>query len=287
MLELFLKVMKNKMMKLNLLKIIIILIFILILVPLISSCDQTLIDIYTQINPDYSGVRTVDIAVKTEYIQKGEVTLGKDQSLFDKILSILPPGDIETTESEGYTHFKSTINFKDVNFLQHISIDNFSEVPPERFYAKMEKRDYFFHSEYSYKDHIDMKIDEVLLSSSDKNSDYLRIDDLLKVDKDILSITYQVKFPANITKTNADIIGDNNIAIWNIKYGDKKDIYIEGKKTKFLPYFLLVILGFIGLFILFIIFALIFSSRRSKPHTRRKKPLYTYDNYFKKNKYFR
>lgn len=287
MLELFLKIMKNKMMKLNLLKIIIILIFILILVPLISSCDQTLIDIYTQINPDYSGVRTVDIAVKTEYIQKGEVTLGKDQSLFDKILSILPPGDIETTESEGYTHFKSTINFKDVNFLQHISIDNFSEVPPERFYAKMEKRDYFFHSEYSYKDHIDMKIDEVLLSSSDKNSDYLRIDDLLKVDKDILSITYQVKFPANITKTNADIIGDNNIAIWNIKYGDKKDIYIEGKKTKFLPYFLLVILGFIGLFILFIIFALIFSSRRSKPHARRKKPLYTYDNYFKKDRYFR
>jgi hypothetical protein len=243
-------------------------------------------DIYTQINPDYSGVRTVDIAVKTEYIQKGELTSGQNQSLFDKILSSLPPGEVETSEDEGYTHFKSTASFKDINFLQHISIDNFSENPPERFYAKMEKDDYFFYTEYFFKDYIDMKIDDALLSSSDKNSDFNRIDDLFKADVDILSITYQVKLPVKITKSNADIIGDGNIAIWNLKYGDQKNIYIEGKKTKFLPYFLLIILGIIGLLIIFIIFALVFSSKRSKTRTTAKKPYYTYDNYFKKDKYF-
>ena len=151
----------------------------------------------------------------------------------------------------------------------------------------MEKDDYFFYTEYFFKDYIDIKIDDTLLSSSDKNSDFNRIDDLFKADVDILSITYQIKLPVKITKSNADIIGDDNIAIWNLKYGDQKNIYIEGKKTKFLPYFLLVILGIIGLLIIFIIFALIFSSRRSKTHVRAKKPYYTYDNYFKKDKYFR
>jgi len=273
--------------KLNPLKIVIILFIIFLTVFSIVSCDQTLVDIYTQVNPDYSGVRTVDVAVKTEYIQKGEISSGKSQSLFDKILSSLPPGEIETSVDGEYTHFKSTATFKDINFLQHISIDNFSETPPERFYAKMEKDDYFFYCEYFFKDYVDMKIDEILLSSGDKNSDYSRIDDLLKADTDIISITYQIKLPARVVKSNADIVGDNNIAIWNIKYGEQKYISLEGKKTKFLPYFLIVVLGVIGLFIIFIIFALVFSSRRSKTGPKNKKPFYTYDNYFKKDRYFR
>lgn len=273
--------------KLNPLKIVIILFIILLTAFSIASCDQTLVDIYTQVNPDYSGVRTVDVAVKTEYIQKGEISSGKSQSLFDKILSSLPSDEIETTVDGEYTHFKYTTPFKDINFLQHISIDNFSETPPERFYAKMEKDDYFFYCEYFFKDYVDMKIDEILLSSGDKNSDYNRINDLLKADTDIISITYQTKLPVKITKSNADIIGDNNIAIWNIKYGDQKYIYLEGKKTKFLPYFLIAVLGVIGLFIIFIIFALVFSSRRSRAGPKTKKPFYAYDNYFKKDRYFR
>lgn len=266
-------------------KIIIILILLLFLTLFLSSCDQTNIDILTQINPDYSGVRTVEITVKTEYIQRGEAALGKDQSLFSKIMAALPEGETETSESEEYTHFKSTINFNDINFLKHVSIDNFSETPPERFYARMEREDHFFNSEYFLRDHIDMKIDEILLSSNDKNSDFKRIDDLLKADPNIFNITYKIKFPANITKSNADTISDDNVASWKIKYGEQKDIYIEGKRTKFLSYFLVVILGFIGLFSLFIIFALIFSSKRRKRNHEVKKPLYSYDNYFKKDKY--
>ncbi|HAJ95410.1 MAG TPA: hypothetical protein DCP02_04160, partial [Actinobacteria bacterium] len=84
---------------------------------------------------------------------------------------------------------------------------------------------------------------------------------------------------------NADLIGDNNIAIWNIPYGQEKKVMIEGKKTKFLSYFMVVILGLLGLFILFIIFALIFSSRlRKKPS--RESSQKTYDNYFKRDRYF-
>lgn len=270
---------------LNYLKFAILLILILILVPFISSCDQTLVDIYTQINSDYSGVRTVDIAVKTEYLQKGEIVLSKDQPLFERILSTLPDGDIETTEEDGYTHFKSTKNFKDINFVQHISIDSFSETPPQRFYAKMERKDYLFRSEYFFNDYVDMKVDEILLASQDEDSDFKRIDKLVKADKNLINITYKVKFPVKITKTNADTQKEGNIAIWNIRYGEQRNIYIEGKKTKFLTYFLLTILGFIIIFILFIIFALAFSSRR-KPPPRPKKPIYSYDNYFKKNKYF-
>lgn len=270
------------------LKLLIILISILLLIPFISSCDPTMVDIYTQISPDYSGTRTVSVAIKTEYTQRGEVILDKDESIYNKIFSILPPGETETTDSEGYTNFISTINFDDVNFLQHISIDNYSEIPPERFYARMEIKDYFFYSEYFFEDYVDMKIDDAVLNLKDIGSDYKRIDDFLKIDKDILSITYQVKFPVRIIKTNADFIRDGNIAVWNIKYGEEKDIFIEGKRTKFLPYFLLVILGFIGLFVLFIIFALIFSSRRSRVKLDQpKKHLYSYDNYFKKDKYFR
>ena len=77
-------------------KIIAILITIIFFIPFISSCDPTFIDIYTQLNTDYSGTRTVDIAVKTDYIEKGEVALSQNQSLFDKLLSILPEGEIET-----------------------------------------------------------------------------------------------------------------------------------------------------------------------------------------------
>ncbi|MBE3089845.1 MAG: hypothetical protein IMZ45_02270, partial [Actinobacteria bacterium] len=195
-------------------------------------------------------------------------------------------GEYKTFEEGDYTHFSSTISFEDINFLQYISIDNFSETPPERFYAKLEKVDYFFHSEYFFEDYIDMKIDETLLASSDINSDYNRINDLAKADSNILNITYQVKFPVKITSHNADIIGDNNIAIWNIKYGDEKKIYIEGRKTKLLTYFLIVILGIIGLFIIFIIFMLVFSSRRNKKPPPARKPLYSYDNYFKRDRYF-
>jgi len=274
------------MIKSNYLKILIIFILLIFIIPFISSCDEALIDIFTQINSDYSGTRTIDIAVKTEYLQKGEAILGQNQSLFDKIFENLPEGEYKTYEEEDYTHFSSTINFEDINFLRHISIDNFSETPPERFYAKLEKVDYFFHSEYFFEDYIDMKIDEALLASSDINSDYNRINDLAKAGSNILNITYQVKFPVKIIINNADIIGDNNIAIWNIKYGDEKKIHIEGKKTKLLTYFLIVILCFIGLFIIFIIFMLVFSSRRNKKPPPTRKPLYTYDNYFKRDRYF-
>lgn len=284
---------KETMIKSNYLKILTIFILLIFIIPFISSCDQTLIDIFTQINSDYSGTRTIDIAVKTEYIQKSKVVLNQNQSISDKIHeileSLLPEVDeveYNTFEEEDYTHFSSTISFEDINFLQHISIDNFSETPPERFYAKLEKVDYFFHSEYFFEDYIDMKIDEILLTSSDINSDYNRINDLAKADSSILNITYRVKFPVKITSHNADIIGDNNIAIWNIKYDDEKELYIEGRKTKLLTYFLIVILGIIGLFIIFIIFMLVFSSRRSKKPPPTRKPLYSYDNYFKRDRYF-
>jgi len=271
------------MIKLRNLKFLIILILILFAILFISSCDQTLIDIFTEINPDYSGTRTIDVAVKTEYIQKSEVILGKDQSLFDKILENLPQGEYKTFDEEDYTHFSSTIEFEDIRFLPHISIDNLSEFPLN---AKMEVKEHFFYNEYYFEDYIDMKIDEILLDSEDINSDYNRIDDLVKSDNSILDITYQIKFPVKITSHNADIIGDDNIAIWNIKYGNEKKIYMEGKKTKFLTYFLIVVLGIIGLFIIFIIFAMIFSSKRSKKQTPTRKPLYSYDNYFKKDRYF-
>ena len=234
------------MIKLSYLKILIIFILFLFIIPFVSSCDQTLIDIFTQINSDYSGTRTVDIAVKTEYLQKSGVILSQNQSLFDKILETLPEGEYKTFEEEDYTHFSSTISFEDIRFLPHISIDNLSEFPLN---AKMEVKESFFHNEYYFEDYIDMKIDETLLDSSDTNSDYNRIADLAKADSNILNITYQIKFPVKITGDNADIIGDNNIAIWNIKYDDEKRIYIEGTKTKLLTYFLIVILIIICLFI--------------------------------------
>jgi len=271
------------MIKLRNLKFLIVLILILFAIPFISSCDQTLIDIFTEINTDYSGTRTIDIAVKTEYIQKSEVILGKDRSLFDKILENLPQGEYKTFDEEDYTHFSSTAEFEDIRFLPHISIDNLSEFPLN---AKMEVKEHFFYNEYYFEDYIDMKIDEILLDSEDINSDYNRINDLVKSDSSILDITYQIKFPVNITSHNADIIGDDNITIWNIKYGDEKKIYMEGKKTKFLTYFLIVILGIVGLFIIFIIFAIIFGSKKSKKQTPVRKPLYSYDNYFKKDRYF-
>ncbi|MBA7558723.1 hypothetical protein ES708_00330 [subsurface metagenome] len=278
------------MIKSKYLKILTILILFLFMIPFISSCDETLVDTFTQVNSDCSGTRTIDIAVKTEYIQKSDVILGQNQSISDKIHetleSHLPEGEYNTFEEGDYTHFSSTISFEDINFLQYISIDNFSETPPEKFLAKLEIVPYFFHSEYFFEDYIDMKIDEILLTSSDINSDYNRINDLAKADSNILNITYRVKFPVKITSHNADIIVDNNIAIWNIKYGDDKELYIEGRKTKLLTYFLIVILGIIGLFIIFIIFMLVFSSRRSKKPPPTGKPLYSYDNYFKRDRYF-
>ncbi len=267
-------------------KIIAILITIIFFIPLISSCDPTFIDVYTQLNTDYSGIRTVDIAVKTEYIEKGEVILSKNQSLFDKLLGALPEGEIKTFEEEGYTHFSSEITFEDVNFLKHISIDDFSDDPSERFIAKMELVDYFLHSEVFFEDYVDMKIDDTLLASGDDNSDFNRLHSLASADSSILAITYQIKFPVKIIKSNADIVTDDNIAIWNIPYGQEQNILIEGKKTKFLSYFLIVVLGLIGLFILFIVFALLFSSRRKRLSSS-KRPARTYDNYFKRDRYFR
>ncbi len=266
-------------------KIIAILITIIFLIPFISSCDPTFIDIYTQLNTDYSGTRTIDIAVKTDYIEKGEIALSQNQSLFDKLLSILPEGEIETYEEDGYTHFSSKMAFEDVNFLKHVSIDNFSDNPSERFIAKMELDDYFLHREVFFEDYVDMKIDDTLLASGDDNSDFNRLHDLASADSDILTITYQVKFPVKIIESNADLIGGDNIAIWSIPYGQEQNIHIEGRKTKFLSYFLIVVLGLIGLFILFIIFALLLTSRRKRLSSS-KRPARTYDNYFKRDRYF-
>jgi hypothetical protein len=266
------------------LKILIILVTFLFLIPFLSSCDHTLIDIFTEINADYSGTRTIDVAIKTEYIQKSEVVLGQDQTLFDKIFENLPEGEYNTFEDGEYTHFNSKIEFEDIRFLPHISIDNLSEYPLN---AKMEVEEHFFYNDYYFEDYIDMKIDEILLETADLNSDYNSFDDLAKADSEILNITYQVKFPVKIINHNGDITGDNNIIIWNIKYGDEKMMSIEGKKTKLLTYFLIVILGIIGLFIIFIILVLIFGSRRSKGNKTPRKPLYSYDNYFKKDRYFR
>lgn len=272
--------------KMSYLKILTIFIMLLFVILLSSSCDQTLIDVFTEVKSDYSGTRTVDIAVKTEYLQNSAAISGQSKSLSDKILEILPEGEYKTFDEEGYTHFSSTIIFEDINFLQHISIDDFSETPPERFYAKLERVNYFFHDEYFFEDYIDMKIDETLLASSEADSDYNKIANFAKEDSNILNVTYQVKFPVKIIRHNADLVGDSNIAIWNIKYGDEKKIFIEGDKTKLLTYFLIVILGFIGLFIIFIIIIIIYNSRRSRRKPPSRKPLYSYDNYFKRDKYF-
>jgi hypothetical protein len=265
-------------------KIIILSVFIVLVIPIISGCDKTLFDIYTQVNSDYSGTRTVDIAVKTEYIKRGEISAGGEKSLFDRIFASLPQGEINTAEKDSYTHFTSKIEFKDVNFLQHVSIDNFSENPPERYYAKIEKKESFFSTQYYYSDYIDMKIDDTVITSGGVNSDFARLDSILKSDNEMLSITYQVKFPFKIIKSNADIAGSNSIALWNLRYQDQKLLSVEGRKVKFLPYFLLVILGIIVLFILFLIFAIIFTSTKNKFDSNRSKPIYSYDNYFKRNK---
>ena len=265
-------------------KIIILSVFVFLMIPLISGCDKTLFDIYTQINSDYSGARTVDVAVKTEYIKRGEVSAGGDKSLFDRIFAALPQGEINTEEKDNYTHFISKIVFKDVNFLQHVSIDNFSETPSERYYAKIEKKDSFFSTQYFYSDYIDMKIDDSVINSGGVNSDFARLDSILKSDSEMLSVTYQVKFPFKIIKSNADVVGSNSIALWNLRYGDEKLLNVEGRKVKLLPYFLLVILGIIVLFILFLIFAIILASTRKKFDSNKSKPIYSYDNYFKKDK---
>ena len=244
------------MIRFKLLKVLTILVFFLAIIFFITSCDDTLLEVYTQVNANNSGSRSVDLAVKTQYLKKGEVVLSKNESLFDKILESLPAGKIETYEKDDYTHFKSTVEFDDINFLQHVSIDNFSETPSERFYAKMEKKDYFFNSDYFFYDYIDMNIDEAIIEAGGKDSDLARVAGLFGADKEMFQITYQIKFPVKIIKSNADVLGDNNIAIWKLKYGDEKNINIEGKKTKFLSYFLLVLLGLIVLFIIFIIFAL-------------------------------
>lgn len=265
-------------------RIIILSVFILLVIPVISGCDKTLLDIYTQVNSDYSGTRTVDIAVKTEYIKRGEVSTGSEKSLFDKIFASLPQGEINTSEKDNYTHFTSKIEFKDVNFLQHVSIDNFSEIPSERYYAKIEKKESFFSTQYNYTDYIDMKIDDTVINSGGVNSDFARLDSILKSDSEMLNVTYQVKFPFKIIKSNADVVGNNSIALWNIRYGDQKLLTVEGRKVKLLPYFLLVILGIIVLFILFLIIAIIFASTKKKFENNRSKPIYSYDNYFKKDK---
>ncbi len=251
----------------------------------ITSCDETFLDIYTDLKTNYSGTRSIDLAIKTEYLQKGELIFKESTPLYDKILTSLPPGKIETYEKDKYTHFKSTQEFDDINFLKHFSIDNFSEPAPERFYAKMKVDNYFFYSNYFFYDFVDLEIDETIIESEGKDGIFSKVDSFFKADKELFKITYQIKFPVKITKSNADIIGSNNIAIWNITYGDKKDIYIEGKKTKFLTYFLVVILGFAGLFIIFLIFAIVYSRKRRRIGGN-KKPYYTYENYFKKDRYF-
>lgn len=273
------------MIRFKLIKVLTVSIFFLAIIFFITSCDSTLLEVYTQINSNNSGSRSVDLAIKTQYLKKGEVVLSGNDSLFDKILESMPEGKIETYEKDDYTHFKSTVEFDDINFLQHVSIDNFSETPSERFYAKMEKKDYFFKSDYFFYDYIDMNVDKAIIESGGKDSDLARAADLFKADKEMFQITYQIKFPVKIIKSNADVVGDNNIAIWNLKYGDEKNINIEGRKTKFLSYFLLALLGLIVLFIIFIIFALVFSRRRRRI-TKPKKPIFAYDNYFKKDKFF-
>ena len=275
----------SKTFKYKLLKFLLISLTFAVIIFFTTSCDETVFDIYTQIKADYSGTRAVDIAVKTQYLKKGEVILSGNEYLNDKILSSLPKGKVETYDKEGYTHFKSAQEFDDVNFLQHISIDNFAETPPKLFYAKMETENYFFYSNYFFKDYIDMKIDDALIEAQGNTGDLTRISGLFNADPELLKITYQVKFPVKITKSNADLTGDGNIAIWNLEFGQQKEVFIEGKRIKYLSYILVVVLGLIGIFIIFLLFVLLFSRRRRRV-TKSRKPYYSYDNYFKRDKYF-
>lgn len=265
---------------------IIILAFLFILISTVS-CDPTVLDIYTRIDADQSGTRTVELAVKTQYLQKGEITLKKNESIYDRILSILPKGEVETFEQEQYTHFKSTQEFDDINFLQHVSIDNYSETAPERFYAKMKMEDFFFYTNYFFNDYIDMQIDESVVEAQTPDGDLARLENLFSADEDLLKITYQVKFPVKIINSNADLTGDGNIAIWNLKFGETKNIRIEGKRIKYLSYVLVVVLGLITIFILFLIIVLAVGRRR-KRIVKKERPRQVYDNYyFKRDDYFK
>ena len=53
--------------KFKFLLLVLLLVFIMLL---LVSCDKTILDIYTEVNSDFSGKRIVDIAVKTEYIKE-------------------------------------------------------------------------------------------------------------------------------------------------------------------------------------------------------------------------
>lgn len=150
----------------------------------------------------------------------------------------------------------------------------------------MEIEDHFFYSYYYFYDYVDMKIDDSLVKSQSPNGDFARLASFFGSDEGLLKITYQVKFPVKIIKSNSDLIGDNNIAIWNLKFGQTKNIYIEGKRIKYLTYILLVVLGLIGAFIIFLIVVLSISRRR-KRIIKKDRPRYLYDSYFKKDDYFR
>src|SRR4030065_1300736 len=190
------------MIRFKLLKVLISLIIFSAIIFSVTSCDDTMLEVYTQINADNSGYRSIDLAVKTQYLKKGEVVLNDNESLFDKILESLPEGKVETYEKDDYTHFKSTMEFDDINFLQHVSIDNFSETSSERFYAKMEKKDYFFNSDYFFYDYIDMNIDETIIEAGGKDGDLARVAGLFNADKEMFQITYQIKFPVKINNSN-------------------------------------------------------------------------------------
>ena len=82
-----------------------------------------------------------------------------------------------------------------------------------------------------------------LSAAQGEKSDFARVDGLFSADPELLKITYQIKFPVNIIESNADKVENNNIAIWNLKFGDQKEINIEGKRIKYLTYVLLVVLG--------------------------------------------
>lgn len=257
---------------------------ILLIIFIVSSCDNTILDIYTHINTNYSGTRTIDIAVRTQYLKKGEIVLSGDETIYDKILEALPKGKIETYEKDDYTHFKTTIEFDDINFLQHFSIDNYSGSPPDMFYARMHSEDYFFYSDYFFYDYIDMKIDEAIINIQGENSELARTAHLFSADDELLQITYQVKFPVKIIDSNADFIGENNIAVWNLKFGEQRNINIEGKRTKYLSYILLAALGLVVIFILFLL-TILSVSRKKRRIVKTKKSYYGYDNYFKKDNY--
>lgn len=210
----------------------------------------------TEINPNGSGKRTIDIALDKNFQSLLESTTAKkDQGSFEEqTKKNLPEGGKLRTYTKGdKAHYEISFKFDSIKDLQKTTqqMSKGSSQGPQASQVNLSRKDYLLFATYTFSEKFPAS-DEDITPSEKKLTESLA---------KIFSLDYKLKMPGKFTSSNADEIKEGT-ATWHLNVAEGGEVKATSRYIRW--WAVILVLIFLLLLLVILIAMGIAAARRKK-----------------------